>query len=135
MTDYTALQAKWSTLSPGTTQAKLDQVNALTVAAAQPAILQVDKVINAISPADFTSLTSLQLQQMMLLLGGNSTVDASPGTTIRSVFQSIFSGKATTLANLSALVSPFDNAVTPWWKANGYGRAFDLGDIAAAGLS
>lgn len=135
MTDYTALITKWATLNPGTTQAKLDQINAITVVAAQPAILSVNKVINAIVPADFTGLTSLQLQQMMLLLGGGSTVDASPGTTIRSVFQTIFSGKTTTLGNLSALISPFDSAVTPWWKANSYPRAFDLGDISAAGLT
>lgn len=93
-------------------------VNAKTVSTPQPALLDVNKVKNAIVAADFTSLTQLQVTQMTFLLTGNGTVDASPGTMIRLVFQSIFSGKTTTLANLSALVSPFDNATTLWVVVN-----------------
>lgn len=89
-------------------------VNAKTVTAPQPAVLNVPDIINAIVPADFTGLTQIQLSQMMLLLGGAGTVNASPGTTIRAVFQNIFAAKATTLANLGALVAPFDNATAPW---------------------
>lgn len=135
MAYYDAFVTKWATLNPGTTAAKLAQLNAIAVAAAQPAILSVDKVKNAIVAADFTSLTQLQISQMTFLLTGKDSVDASPGTMIRTVFQSIFAGKATTLANLAALVAPFDNATVPWWQANNYPRAFDLGDCTAAGVS
>lgn len=93
-------------------------VNAKTVSTPQLAMLNVPDVVNAIQPADYTALTQLQLLQMQLLLGGAGTVNASPGTTIRAVFQSIFAGKATTLANLLALVSQYDNATTPWVLVN-----------------
>lgn len=126
---------KWGTLNPGTTAQKLAQLNAITVAAAQPAIVDVNKIKNAIVAADFTSLTQLQVSQMSFLLTGNSVVDASPGTMIRAVFQSIFAGKATTLANLSALVSPFDNATIPWTQANGYPTPASLNDTIAAGVT
>lgn len=132
MAYYDALAAKWATLV-GSTQSKLTQINAATVAAPIPAILNVPDVVNAISPADYTALTQLQLLQMQLLLGGSGTVNASPGTTIRAVFQSIFSGRATTLANLSALVSPFDNAAQSWWSANGYSSPISATDLVAAG--
>lgn len=138
MAYYSALQSKWATLT-GTTAAKLVAVNALTVTAAQPAILQPSAIVDAIASADFLTLTALQLQQMSFLLSGSSTVDASPSTTIRAVFQSIFSGKTTTLANLSALVSPYDNATIPWWQATvaqgggGLSSPVSANDLAAAG--
>lgn len=119
-----------------TTAQKLVKVNAWTVAApAAKAILTPSAILNAIVPADLAALTSAQVAFLTLVLQG-STVDASQGTTVRAAIQTIFAGKTTTLSQLGALVAPFD---TPppiaWWKANGYPRAFDLGDIAAAGLS
>lgn len=135
MAYYDALIAKWATLNPGTTAAKLTQLNAITVAAAQPAILTVNSIINAIVAADLLSLTAVQLAAMQLLLQGNGSVNGSPGTTVRNVFQSIFSGKATTLANLAALVAPFDNATVPWSQANGYPVPITLNDLVTPGLS
>ena len=119
-----------------TTAQKVAAVNAWTVPAAQPAILNVTSVLNAIASADFLALTATQIAQMQLLLmsGANGTVNASPGTTVRAVFQSIFAGKTTTLANLSALVSPYDNATELWVTANGYGTGINTNDAAAAGL-
>jgi hypothetical protein len=135
MAYYDALIAKWPTLSPGTTAAKLTQLNATTVAGpSQKAILAPSQILNSIVFADLAALTQLQVSQLTLLLAGSS-VDASVGTSIRLGIQALFSGKATTLANLGALVAPFDNTTIPWWQANGYPRAFDLGDISAAGLS
>lgn len=132
MAYYDALITKWGTLS-GTTAQKLTAINTATVASAQPAILSVNAIINAIASADFLTLTALQLQQMAFLMAGSTSVNASPGTTIRAVFQSVFSGKATTLANLSALVAPFDNATIPWWQSNGYSSPIGSGDLTAAG--
>jgi len=117
MAYYDALIAKWATLT-GTTAQKLSAINALTVMVSAPAHLNVSDIINAITPTDFASLSSLQLQQMQFLLQSSGNVNASPSTTIRAVFQTIFAGKTTTLNNLAALVAPYDSATLPWWQAS-----------------
>jgi hypothetical protein len=130
MAYYTALVTAWNSatqppvgvtgtgLTGLTTAQKLAAINGWTVVGpAQKAIIEVNAIINAIASADLLGLTVTQLQVMTLLLAGGGSVDGSPGTTIRAVFQSIFAGKTTTLANLSALVAPFDNPMIPWWKA------------------
>lgn len=133
MAYYDALVAKWQTLS-GTTIQKLAAINALTSPSPQLAILTSTQIVNAIAPADLAALTALQVAILTMLLCGG-TVNGSPGTTTRLAFQTIFAGKATTLANLTALVAPFDNAVIPWSIANGYGPTINLNDITPAGLS
>lgn len=136
MAYYDALSNQWKTLS-GTTDEKLAQINALTVQVASQGVAMVtpSQILNAIVFADLALLTQLQISQLTLLLSGGS-VDASKGSSIRAGIQSFFSGKTQTLANLTALFSMADQPVSiPWWQANSYPRAFDLGDIAAAGLS
>lgn len=150
MQNYSALTAAWNaggvptgatgtTLTAGmTTAQKIAAVNSWTLPSAQKAIVPVYAIINAILPADFLALSALQLQQITLLFGGNQQVDASPGTTIRAVFQSIFSGKSTTLNNLGALVAPFDNATRAWVTAPTGGNLVGVvtqTDCDAAGLS
>lgn len=135
MAYYDALVTKWGTLSPGTTPAKLAQLNALTApATAQKAMLAPSAILNAVVFADLAALTQLQVTQLTLLLQGGQ-VDASVGSSIRTGIQALFAGKTQTLSNLGALVAPFDSPTQPWWQGNGYPRAFDSGDIAAAGLS
>ncbi len=132
MAYYDALDTEWPTLT-GTTAQKLASINALTVPSSpQKALLTPSQIINAIVPVDLASLTTAQIQMLALLLSG-SVIDCSVGTTIRAAAQTIFAGKATTLANLSALVSPFDNATIPWWQANGYPGPFNANDLMAAG--
>ena len=148
MAYYTALQTAWNSatqpptgvtgtaLTGLTTAQKLAAVNAWTVSTgvAVPAILTPSKIINAIVPTDLAALTTTQVTFLTLVLQG-STVDASQGTTVRAAVQNIFAGKTQTLSQLAALVAPFDNPSVSWWSANGYPRPFDLGDVAAAGLS
>jgi N-methylhydantoinase B/oxoprolinase/acetone carboxylase alpha subunit len=149
MAYYDALKAAWNaqgipagasgTAITGamTTAQKIAAVNSWTLPSAQRAVLSVNAIINAIVPADFIALSQLQLSQMTLLLGGNQSVDASPGTTIRAVFQSIFAGKGTTLGQLGALVAPYDNATVQWVTAAGGGALHQLitqTDCDAAGL-
>ncbi len=135
MAYYDALVTKWATLTPGTTYAKLTQLNGLTATGtAQKAILTPSQILNAIVFSDLASFTQLQVSQLTLLLAGAS-IDASAGTTIRAGIQALFAGKTTSLANLATLVAPFDSPTVPWWQSAAYPRAFDLGDIAAAGLS
>jgi len=141
MAYYDALIAKWATLTPGTTQQKLDQINALMVTLpATKALLNASQIINAIVPADYSSLTSIQLQQLNGVLVGNP-VDGSVGTTVRTIVQQIFAGKTTTLNQLGALVAPFDSPTTHWWQASvaqgggGLTSMVSQGDLTAAGLS
>lgn len=133
MAYYDAMITKWGTLN-GTTAQKLALLNSATQASPKRALLQPSDILNAIVFADLASLTQLQVTQLTLLLQGN-LVDASPGTSIRLGIQALFTGKATTLNQLGALVAPFDNATLPWYQANGYTRPFDMGDVEAAGVS
>lgn len=133
---YDALIAKWATLNPGTTAAKLAQINAMTVAApAQKALLTPSSILNAIVFADLSAFTQLQVMQLTLLLQGD-LVDASPGTSIRLGIQALFAGKTQTLNQLGALVAAYDNPTMPWWQAtvaNGGGGL--NGPVAASDLA
>lgn len=139
MAYYDALIAKWAQGS-GTTTSKLAQINALTVATGVPvkAILTPSQILNACVPADIASLPAAMITLLALLLSG-SAVDASIGTTVRVGIQTIFAGKATTLAQLGALVAPFDAPTMPWWQATvaqgggGLSGPVSLADLAAAG--
>jgi hypothetical protein len=153
MTYYDPLIAVWNTttLPAGVTgsplaasmskQQKLDTVNAWMVDQSQnkPAvILSPSQIINAIVFADLAGLTQLQLLQLQILLSG-STVDVSAGTTIRQGLQQLFAGKTQTIANLQALVTPFDTPRITWCAANGYPSGaskggLNLNDVQAAGL-
>ena len=154
MAYYTALIAAWTSVTQPpagvtgtaltggmTTAQKLAAVNAWTVAMPQAASIPVSSIVGAILPADFLALTPLQLQQLQFLLQSSQTVSAPPGGTIRSVFATIFAGKATTLANLAALVAPFDNATQNWCAVNGYPTSsvgdgnLSVPDTLNAGLS
>jgi len=142
MAYYTALINQWNAITTAnptfTTAQKLAAVNALTVATPQKAILAPSAVINACVAADLAALTAGQIALFALLLAGSS-VDASQGTTIRAGVAAIFAGKTTTLANLTALVAPFDNATTPWWQmpvaqgGGGLSSSVSASDLLAAG--
>lgn len=145
MAYYTALTTAWNGAQPPagvtgtaltagmTTAQKLAAVNAWTVAAPKAAILSPSQILNAVVFADLAALTQLTLTQLTLLLAGSS-VDASIGTPIRAGIQAIFAGKTATLANLGALVAPFDNATALWTLANGY-PPLNANDATASGLA
>jgi hypothetical protein len=141
MAYYTALVAKWATLNPGTTQQKLDQINAITVAnGPQPMIVPTYRIFNVIDPTEYLSLTAAAQARVNTVLS-MGTVDGSPGTQVRAVLQSIFTGKPTTLNALASLAATFDASTQPWWKATvaqgggGLSSPVGLGDLQAAGLS
>jgi hypothetical protein len=120
-----------------TTQQKISAVNSWTIPSPQKAILSPSTIVNAIVPADLAALSTAALQVMLVLLAGSS-IDASIGTTVRIGFQTLFSGKNTTLSQLGALVSPFDNATTPWITSSSGARlngVISQTDCDAAGLS
>lgn len=153
MAYYDALKQQWATLpSTDTTAQKLAAMNALTVAgpnvdvpissavgylglnaklatlmkyAANPpataagiAGAELVAVMNCPNaPAFGTSnpTTYATLQEMLNLLAG----DAASGIT------------STDVTNLLGLAA----TTIPWWRANGYPRPVDMGDVQAAGLS
>jgi hypothetical protein len=133
MAYYDALIAKWATLTPGTTAAKLTQINALTEPGpTRRALLAPTDILNSIVFADLAALDQLALQRLTLMMSG-STVDVSVGTPTRIGMQQLFAGKTQTLQNLGALVAQFDNATIPWWQSAGYTSPISEGDLAAAG--
>lgn len=133
MAYYDALVTKWATLTPGTTAAKLAQINTLTVAGpAGKAILSPSQILNAIAFSDLATFTQLQVSQLTLLLAGTS-IDASVGTTVRAGIQALFTGKTASLTALGALVTPLDTTTIPWWQLAGYSSPFNPNDLTAAG--
>lgn len=129
--------------SNDTTAQKIAKVNAWTVVG--PALtpnIPVSNIIASILSTDLLALTALQLQEMQFVLQGGSgdgTVYAPSGGTVRNVFASIFSGKATTLSNLTSLVAQYDSPAIGWCEASNGGAlsstAISLTDTNAAGLS
>lgn len=134
MAYYTNFVTKWNTLS-GTTAEKLAAINEATVTGpAIPCLLTPSQIINAIVFTDLAALAQLQVSQLALLLSG-ANVDASPNTPIRLGIQALFAGKTATLTQLGALVAPYDSPTILWYLSAGYSRPFDMGDVAAAGVS
>lgn len=135
MAYYDALIAFWPSAPPGTTQSKLDWVNAQVVSGGIPPTFTVtgSQLMNALDFAEFSTLTAqqqsniLQICNMPSVLGGANTF---VGKLFGSYYASMLNG--TTIAAFVALAKA---TVTPWWKANNYPRPFDMGDIQAAGLS
>jgi hypothetical protein len=135
MAYYTALINQWALLTPGTTAAKLAQINAMTVTGAIPTTLNVtgNQILNCINWTEFAALTAAQQQNLLLLcacpgqlLGGSAnTTHLTDGMIL-----AYFNVAGATVANLTALAQA---AVQPWWQVNGYTSPIGPGDLVAAG--
>lgn len=103
------------------------------VASAQPALLTPNAVFNAITVSDFIGLTQIQQSQLanLMSISNSGLIDGSPGTLVRAWFSSVFNGK-TSLANLTALVSPFDNATVPFYATFGWSSPIVAADVTYA---
>lgn len=153
MAYYTALITAWNgatqpptgvtgtALTGGmTTAQKLAAVNAWTVTGLVPTsfFTAADALLNCINYTEFNLLTAQEKSDLwgMLnvsgqLLGGSGNTSHMVAGMIVDFFLTKHAGP-NTIAALTALAQ----AVTqPWWQSNLYPRAFDLGDVAAAGLS
>lgn len=142
MAYYDALIAKWATLTPGTTAAKLAQLNAITITGVVPTVLNVTgaQVLNCINFAEFNALTAAQQQNILLLcacpglmLGGSTNA----AQMVDGMLLAYFTNHAgPTIAALTALAQ---GAVIPWWQAavaqNGGGLSGPVSqaDLTAAG--
>lgn len=135
MAYYDALIAKWATLSPGTTQQRLGVINALTEnGPAQPMIVPTYAIYNLIDPADWQAASAAN-QQLLRDILSMGTVDASPGTSVRSRVAAIFGVGTATRTALTALAAKYDTPQIPWWQSAGYSSPINSADLSAAGLS
>lgn len=141
MSRYDALIAKWATLTPGTTDQKLTQVNGLTVnGTATPMIVPTYRIYNIIDPTEFSALTAAN-QQLVRDILGMGTVDGSPGTSVRSRMLAIFTvgSSPITHAALVALAAAYDTPPMPWWQGavaqggGGLTSPVNGADLVAAG--
>jgi hypothetical protein len=117
MAYYDALKAKWAQAPTGTTQSKIDWVNAQTVnGPAAPMIIPTYNIYNLVVRSEFDALTA-PLQQSVRDIISMGTVDASPGTQIRARIIQIFPNTTTTFTNLNNYAKGFDSPQVPWWGA------------------
>lgn len=136
MAYYDALIAEWPNITGANTAAKLANLNALPVTGAVPAVFTFtgQQLFNCLDWTEFFSLTAAQQTQILEICAMPFVMTGGQASFVGKMFVAFYSGKlgGPTIAALTALAK----AITqPWWAANGYPRPFDLGDIAAAGLS
>ena len=137
MAYYDAFIAKWNTLTPDTTVNKLAALNSSTVTGSIPSTIMISgaQVLNCVNYAEFKVLTATQQINILtlcsatgLLLGGS----ANTTHLLVGMLLDFFPVAGPTIASLTALAQA---SAQPWWQANGYQRAFDMGDVAAAGVN
>lgn len=135
MAYYDKFVTQWATLNPGTTAAKLTQINAQTVTGAIPTLTYSTgaQIFNCINFTEFGTITAAQQTQLMQLcampgplLGGSASPFITP------FFTTVAAKMPLTIAALTALSQ---GLVTPWWQANQYPGPFNQNDCTAAGVS
>lgn len=135
MAYYDALIAHWPSVTGANTAAKLANLNAEIVTGSIPATFPVTgaQMLNCLDFTEFNSLTAAK-QDAILQICQQSTMTGGANTFVGKLFANYY---ATMLAGptIAAFTALAQAIAQPWWRANGYPRAFDLGDIAAAGLS
>lgn len=119
------------------TATKLANVNAWTVTGAIPTTIYVtgDQVFNCVNYTEFKALTAAQQSNLLMMLNTPGLLLGGSGNTTHllvGMILDVFTVGGATIAALTALAKA---ATQPWWQANGYPRPFDMGDVAAAGLS
>lgn len=119
MTDYTALVAKWATLTPGTTVVKLAQLNAITVTGQVPTSFFVtgDQLLNCINYAEFKVLAAVDQANILSICRTPGQLLGGSGSTsfiVDGIIIDKFPLAGPTVAALTALAK---GSVTPWWQA------------------
>lgn len=138
MAYYTALIAKWATLTPGTTQQKLDQINAIVVTGSVPASFFTTgaDVFNCIDSAEFLAKTAAQQTLVLQCLAVPGAIKGGAGSFLGGIFVAVFGVSGATITALTALAKAISQ---PWWQATvaqgggGLVSLVSLADLAAAG--
>lgn len=136
--DYTALIAKWATLTPGTTAAKLAQINAIVVTGSVPASFFVtgDQVYNCIDFTEFKAKTVAQQTLIMQVVSVPGQLKGGAGSFLGGAFVDVFGISGATITALTALAKGISQ---PWYLATvaqgggGLTSPVSLNDLAAAG--
>jgi hypothetical protein len=131
---YDSFKAKWA-LQTGTTAQKLAAVNGLMVAGpAIPMRVPTTDIYNCIVPSEWNALSSANQQNIrdILYMG---IVDASFGTNVRAMLAAVFGAGTATRAAFIAAETKYDSPQIPFYLTDGYSRPFDMGDVAAAGVT
>lgn len=140
MTDYTALIAKWATLTPGTTAAKLAQINAIIITGSVPASFFTTgaEVFNCIDLAEFLAKTAAQQTLVLQCLAVPGQLRGGAGSLLGGLFVNVFGGSGVTITALTALAKAVSQ---PWSQVpvaqggGGLSSPVGVGDLTAAGLS
>lgn len=138
MAYYTALIAKWATLSPGTTAAKLVQINAIVVTGSVPTSFFItgDQVYNCVDSTEFLAKTAAQQTLIMQAVSVPGQLKGGAGSFLGGLFVSVFGVSGATITALTALAQAISQ---PWWQATvaqgggGLSSPVGLPDLAAAG--
>jgi hypothetical protein len=148
MAYYDAFKTKWAQAPAGTTQSKLNWVNAATTTgAAVRMIVPAYEIYNRTDRAEYNLLKPTDQSAVQRNLAP-ATVDYSPNSALRLLYTSLFPPtggspptQSKTQQNLAPYVAQFDTPTVPWWSTANqppetpYTRPFDMGDVTAAGVS
>lgn len=149
MAYYTALITAWNgatqpptgvtgtALTGLSTANKLIAVNGWTVTGTIPTTIMVSgsQIANCIDKTEFIALTAQKQSNILALCNSPGLLLAGSANTshlLVGLLLDAFTGGGATITALTALAT---SSVQPWWQANGYPRAFDMGDVTTAGLS
>jgi hypothetical protein len=162
MAYYDAFVTKWATLAPGTTAAKLAALNALTVAGPNIAV-EVSSVVGKLmltqaylplsafaqtatnsNTTHDNALTAAKMLMAMITSPNAPAFHMEDPTifgTVKGMVDAILAQELATPGSTGITQSVHDALLAlcattiPWWQANSYPRPFDMGDVAAAGVS
>lgn len=138
MAYYDALIAKWATLTPGTTQQKLDQINAIVVTGSVPTSFFTtgDQILNCIDSTEFLAKTAAQQNLVLQVVSVPGQLKGGAGSFIGGVFVNVFGVSGATITALTALAKAISQ---PWWQATvaqgggGLSSPVSASDLVAAG--
>lgn len=137
MAYYDAFKTHWATLTPGSTTAKLAQINAEVVTGAIPATFPMTgaQLFTLINWTEFMALTATQQATIwnVIQLAAKQPLTGGAGTTLANAFTvSMFPPAGATITAFAAFAK---GIAAPWWQANGYTSPLNDADCTAAGVS
>jgi len=140
MAYYDALIAKWAQAPAGTTQQKLDWVNAQTVTGAAIAMkVPYSEIYNRLVRSEYSALAVADQQSVQRILA-QDMIDFSPSTSARTQMLTLFPSGKVSYTNLQNYIALFDAPKIPWPTATlaqgggGLTSMVNMNDLKAAGI-
>jgi hypothetical protein len=140
MSYYDALVAEWQALTSTTTDAKLAEINALTVAGPRKPVPIVDVTHYLRSNNLWLQIKGAAAQGVGSAIAAVDYNDDRRAQTldfdlpiVQAMLADLVANKLLTQEQSDALVA-LGNTTQPWWMANGYQRPINKGDVVVAGL-